>query len=349
MLHLLLWVCTCLANTRALGDPVSFLPTRDSPGLLKGCYSRPALGTLCFLVHEDFMYVRDSQGGNVVFYLKYNKDTHYFQAMRHHIIRFRDKTISSGRSDHHASPWHVRSLIKRALHKNRLKQTRARRAVFKSRVHSRIGLYKALLLGYLSQELHTRVSKARVAISPLLAQRFHLMALGTLRALGPSFKKVKAQNHRHSAKLYTKHRPGETRVETKKNGDNFHIDKARSLSDDAKLRRENRVDRDAVFSTSLASSPIRPQPTKHSTCSVPGHATSGSCDMRGRSSDCFGMCGTVCWCWSWVCGDCCLHTGCYQHDWCCRRGYLTIHCLCPWCFGFDCTRGYRGYPECLRD
>ena len=37
-----------------------------------------------------------------------------------------------------------------------------------------------------------------------------------------------------------------------------------------------------------------------------------------RSNDCLGMCGPGCECWSWACGDCCVHQGCLIHDRCCR-------------------------------
>lgn len=84
----------------------------------------------------------------------------------------------------------------------------------------------------------------------------------------------------------------------------------------------------------------------------------GSCkDMRHNNINlssskkpdkCFGMCGMICWCWPWVCGDCCLHKGCFQHDTCCKiHGYASIYCFCPWVFGFSCQQGYKGYPDCM--
>jgi hypothetical protein len=39
-----------------------------------------------------------------------------------------------------------------------------------------------------------------------------------------------------------------------------------------------------------------------------------------QGNDCYGMCGNGCSCWSWVCGDCCYHGGCAQHDTWCRQG-----------------------------
>merc|ERR1740124_155653 len=37
---------------------------------------------------------------------------------------------------------------------------------------------------------------------------------------------------------------------------------------------------------------------------------------------CVGTCGPKCsMCWQWVCGDCCMHTGCLRHDKFCRGYY----------------------------
>jgi hypothetical protein len=38
------------------------------------------------------------------------------------------------------------------------------------------------------------------------------------------------------------------------------------------------------------------------------------------ANECYGMCGYGCSCWSWVCGDCCYHSGCAKHDSWCRNG-----------------------------
>ena len=55
---------------------------------------------------------------------------------------------------------------------------------------------------------------------------------------------------------------------------------------------------------------------------------------------CRGLCGRRCSCWSWVCGDCCYHLGCYGHDVCCDiRGFFHHRCLFP--FGFTCNGVYR--------
>lgn len=45
------------------------------------------------------------------------------------------------------------------------------------------------------------------------------------------------------------------------------------------------------------------------------------CTAYPNASDsCYGMCGSGCSCWSWVCGDCCYHYGCAVHDSWCRSG-----------------------------
>jgi hypothetical protein len=47
---------------------------------------------------------------------------------------------------------------------------------------------------------------------------------------------------------------------------------------------------------------------------------------RPSSNECYGMCGPGCSCWSWVCGDCCYHSGCARHDDWCRQGQWY------WCY-----------------
>lgn len=81
---------------------------------------------------------------------------------------------------------------------------------------------------------------------------------------------------------------------------------------------------------------------------LPNQLNSFFCqDMRdGLILQCFGMCGPKCWCWNWICEDCCLHKGCFQHDACCQN-FLTTYCLLPFLYGFDCSEGYGGYPRCL--
>ena len=45
--------------------------------------------------------------------------------------------------------------------------------------------------------------------------------------------------------------------------------------------------------------------------------------------DCTGTCGPTCkMCWQWVCGDCCIHTGCLRHDGFCRGRYGPLHKDC---------------------
>jgi hypothetical protein len=49
-------------------------------------------------------------------------------------------------------------------------------------------------------------------------------------------------------------------------------------------------------------------------------ATTESYCSQPTANDCYGMCGPGCSCWSWVCGDCCYHSGCAKHDSWCRSG-----------------------------
>lgn len=54
--------------------------------------------------------------------------------------------------------------------------------------------------------------------------------------------------------------------------------------------------------------------------------------------DCLGLCGYGCNCWSFICGDCCYHLGCYEHDMCCRQNFFSTQCLFP--FQFECKEHY---------
>ena len=68
---------------------------------------------------------------------------------------------------------------------------------------------------------------------------------------------------------------------------------------------------------------------------------------RPKKNDCRGMCGYGCYCWKFVCGNCCFHRGCYEHDLCCvGRKYFSTRCLFLHAYGFSCAR-YSGYPRCL--
>ena len=67
-----------------------------------------------------------------------------------------------------------------------------------------------------------------------------------------------------------------------------------------------------------------------------------------EGENCLGMCGPGCrCCWRYICGDCCYHQGCYDHDMCCRRnGMLSLGCWSPvrLILHFRCS----GYPNCGR-
>lgn len=59
---------------------------------------------------------------------------------------------------------------------------------------------------------------------------------------------------------------------------------------------------------------------------------------------CLGLCGLGCTCWWWVCGDCCRHQGCYEHDLCCLYSRFSVYCLFPYLYGFSCS-GYDAYRK----
>ena len=60
-----------------------------------------------------------------------------------------------------------------------------------------------------------------------------------------------------------------------------------------------------------------------------------SCYKYLRSYTCRGLCGPLCACWSFLCGNCCYHQGCYEHDVCCGSNYFRTRCLFP--RGFSCS------------
>ena len=58
-----------------------------------------------------------------------------------------------------------------------------------------------------------------------------------------------------------------------------------------------------------------------------------------QDQQCLGLCGLNCHCWKFVCGDCCWHLGCYEHDLCCREKFIRTKCLLP--LKFRCERSYK--------
>ena len=88
---------------------------------------------------------------------------------------------------------------------------------------------------------------------------------------------------------------------------------------------------------SLLRSLIQSQPSgstqNANSCPQEGCTTANCPD---QNNECNGMCGRKCSCWSWVCGDCCVHQGCLIHDNCCaEHGYLSTACLNV--VGLTCT------------
>ena len=71
-----------------------------------------------------------------------------------------------------------------------------------------------------------------------------------------------------------------------------------------------------------------------------------SLETDPNSNNCLGMCGKGCSCWTWVCGDCCFHRGCYLHDLCCRHDWWSTECITPWFHSFSCSN-FGGYPGCF--
>ena len=63
------------------------------------------------------------------------------------------------------------------------------------------------------------------------------------------------------------------------------------------------------------------------------------------NDNCLGMCGLACNCWRFLCGDCCYHLGCYDHDLCCRERFVQTACLFP--FGFSCESHYQCWIVCV--
>ena len=53
-----------------------------------------------------------------------------------------------------------------------------------------------------------------------------------------------------------------------------------------------------------------------------------ACPFRRNNNNCFGMCGRRCFCWRFICGNCCVHQFCLTHDQCCAdRGFFSWACL----------------------
>ena len=66
-----------------------------------------------------------------------------------------------------------------------------------------------------------------------------------------------------------------------------------------------------------------------------------NCDLTScppcQEDQCIGLCGKGCNCWWWVCGDCCFHKGCADHDLCCEDWYSWA-CLVP--YNLECESPY---------
>ena len=69
-----------------------------------------------------------------------------------------------------------------------------------------------------------------------------------------------------------------------------------------------------------------------------------TCDYEKykENKNCQGLCGPLCWCWEWVCDDCCYHQACYDHDKCCaEHGYFSSECITlPGAISKQCDEPY---------
>ena len=111
-------------------------------------------------------------------------------------------------------------------------------------------------------------------------------------------------------------------------------------------------------STSPSTSPTTPPstqtPCESHTCTNPRgrlcenchHDHECPCGLCPLMPKCLGMCGFRCFCWRFVCGDCCYWDGCYQHDLACRDNFISLACLLP--FNFTCN-GYGTYMYTTTD
>jgi len=69
---------------------------------------------------------------------------------------------------------------------------------------------------------------------------------------------------------------------------------------------------------------------------------SGGSLVNCCSNACFGRCGDGCSCWSWVCGDCNAHRGCFEHDWYCSCAGMWH----PRCIAFMAWTNTCNWPGC---
>ena len=69
------------------------------------------------------------------------------------------------------------------------------------------------------------------------------------------------------------------------------------------------------------------------------NSKTNNCTRKPVGSTCFGMCGYSDYCWSFICGDCCIHRGCCLHDICCRKSMWSYRCLIL--KGFTCTNFHK--------
>ena len=117
---------------------------------------------------------------------------------------------------------------------------------------------------------------------------------------------------------------------------------AEALSQDVSSDLSNAVNRHFLYDTGNKAAWLSQARTQTEMCTTfATRCPEGRCPYPLDQNDCFGMCGRQCNCWRFLCGDCCTHRGCIEHDSCCRsqRFYAIFRCNVP--LGFTCGGPFR--------
>ncbi|XP_068669874.1 uncharacterized protein [Montipora foliosa] len=316
---------------------------------VKGCWKDIAHDhpSMCFHISSNLMRItRNLYRDKPLALYRTNRirDKHYIQVLGTTIVRFKSLDIQMPNL---VSQSLVFKAIKREFKKlsakslsdlyfflKRIPQSR-NRWVFSLTENAgkrTITENEALVLGKISSSLGKHPINSRF---PKVMKRFHLFCLGIIQSVGVS---SPYRRHSWSTSIPTYGPSIGTRKQKDSQGfTSFH-------------RQKNNSSNYILPPQATNNTPSKGQHCAH------GNHDNQSCnqpngffceDMRnGFIPLCFGMCGPKCWCWHWVCEDCCLHKACFQHDACCQR-FMSSYCLLPFLYGFDCRGGYMGYPRCL--
>jgi len=307
----------------------------------KGCWKDPdQAAPMCFHISSNLMRITRGPNGGIPLALYYTnkiRDIHYIQALEDGLLRYRSMDI---RVPELVSSSLVIKAIKRKFKTVSLETESLSDLYFFLKQIPRSSKTRALIKKpgkrVLTENEATTLEKISSALKvhplnrrfPKVMERFHLLCLGLVRSLGPlnSYKKEKYD---------------------------FSTAKGNRVSSFYDVLKQVSANIALPSFTNQTPPKTRPQgPGDHDNGSAKQQRKRVGCtDVRsGSDRECFGMCGPRCWCWDWLCGDCCLHKGCLQHDACCRHAkpeYLSTYCLLPFIYGFDC-KGYKGYPKCLQ-